>query len=91
MIAEKTAVRCCAELVQTKVDDELVMMDLATGDCYGISGAGIQIWGLLKSEPRVCDIVSQICSEYDVSEDRCFSDVQQFLEHLKELNLVEYQ
>jgi len=89
MIGDDEKIGRCAELIQTTVDDELVMMDVSSGDCYGISGVGTRIWQLLDSNPYVCDIVSKICTEYDVAEDRCRRDVLEFLEHLKELKLVE--
>jgi len=90
MTADMAKITPCAELIQTSVDNELVMMDVSSGDCFGISGVGTRIWEMLDGKQSLNDVVSKVCSEYDVSEDVCRRDVEEFIARLFELKLVKY-
>lgn len=90
MIADTAKVTRCAELIQTSVDNELVMMDVSSGDCFGISGVGTRIWEMLDGTRSLNDVVSEVCSEYDVSEEVCRQDVEEFIARLNELKLINY-
>ena len=67
-----------AEVMARQVGDETVILDLASGNYYGLDPVGARIWQLLgegKSLAQVCDTLT---AEYEVSR----ATAEQDLEHL---------
>ncbi|MFM2484968.1 lasso peptide biosynthesis PqqD family chaperone [Celerinatantimonas yamalensis] len=76
------------EQIFTKMDGETVMMDLESGNYYGIGGAGNQIWQLLAEPIRIRGLVVKLCDEYEIAHAQCQHDVIAFCQSLINNNLV---
>jgi len=77
------------EVFASQIDDEVVMMNIQSGKYYGMDAIGSRIWELINEKIQVQQVVDQLLEEYEVSEERCQSDVLEFLDELKENKLVE--
>jgi hypothetical protein len=88
-IDASTVVVVAPSQVSTEIDGETVVLELARGTYFGLSGVGASIWRLLQ-HPRTVDEISEaIVSEYDVELERCRSDVISLLTELERSGLVE--
>ena len=72
-----------------EVDDEIVMLDPASGKYFGLGDTGARIWELLARPHTVDELVTRLTAEYDVDDDTCRSHVTTFLETLGAAGLVD--
>ena len=50
--------------ISTSVGDEVVLMNLDRGRCYGLGPVGTDLWTKLEKPVRVADVVEQLSQEY---------------------------
>jgi hypothetical protein len=74
--------------LSTTLSGEVVILGLRDTIYYGLQEVGTRIWELLQTPHSVRQIVQQIISEYDVTEERAVADVCQLLGELCERGLV---
>ena len=75
-------------LVAARVDDDIIMMNVESGQYLSINSLGGRIWELLEGHVSIQQITETICDEYEVSEAVCRADVEAFLKQLLELGLA---
>lgn len=85
---KSTKIELATEIKVTELAGEKVMIDFATGKYFMIKGVGNDIWDMIQTQISVGEIVDKLLSEYDVTEEECYSSVCSFLERLNELNFV---
>ncbi|QYJ72812.1 PqqD family peptide modification chaperone [Shewanella sp. FJAT-51649] len=68
--------------------DELVMMDLSQGQYFGLNSLASQIWSLLVTPKSVDELVVELMSSFDVTEEVCRADTAHFLQQLVDKKLV---
>lgn len=76
------------DLISTDMDGETVMMSIERGEYYGIGGVGKRAWELLAQPIRLQDLCQTICSEFEVDESRCQSDMLAFVSDLLQNGIV---
>lgn len=79
------------DLVSAEMDGDLVMMSVANGAYYAISGVGPRIWELLEQPISIAEIVKVITHEFEVDAERAQADAMTFAEQLVEMKLVSLQ
>jgi Coenzyme PQQ synthesis protein D (PqqD) len=77
-----------ADILETDVDGELVMMSIERGNCYSLEGSGAAIWKLLSNPISGNDICTKLADVYDVAPSTCHADVQRFLQGLLQEGLI---
>ena len=75
-------------LIEAKIDNEIVALDVATGTCYGLNRVGARIWDLIRTPTRVGDICEQLLAEYMVEPDICGREVLDLVEELRREGLI---
>ena len=70
------------------VEDEMVLLDLESGQYFGLNEVGARIWSLFQEGLTGSAVLGALLQEYDVSEEQLSSDIQKFLDHLLSLRLV---
>jgi hypothetical protein len=88
-IGENTRVRGTRHVFAREFDGELVLLDLARGDYYGLDTIGARLWRGLMEGRTVADIATEIAPEYDVEPATLRSDLVELLRDLAEKGLVE--
>src|SRR5438105_13284189 len=76
------------EVMARQVGDETVLLDLASGNYFGLDAVGARIWQLLvegKAPPEVCDV---LLSEYEVPREALENDLARLLGELKAQGLI---
>jgi hypothetical protein len=87
-IGQHTKVKISRNLLETKIDDEIVALDVSRGLCYGLDPIGSKIWDMLAEETSAHEICSKLVREFEVSEADCLSDVCKLLNQLKDDDLI---
>lgn len=76
------------DCVETVVDEELVLMNVVSGVFYSLKDTGKRAWELLDDRHSFGALVGAMCSEYDVAEDVCRTELTALIGELQERNLV---
>jgi hypothetical protein len=64
------------------------MMSLSQGMYFGLEGAGPRIWSLLERPRSAAELAADLVGEFEVDEATCLRDVCEFLEALKDAQLI---
>ena len=75
-------------VLSATVDEEVAMLDIDRGMCFGMNKVASRIWDLAQDPTRVSDICVKLCAEYEVSQAECERDVLDLLEALRAEGLI---
>lgn len=78
-----------AKLLETRVDNETIVMDPASGMIYAMAATGQAIWDQLAEPRRLPDLVGSLVERFDVDEDVCAREVGRFVDDLRKLGFVD--
>ncbi len=70
------------------VDDEIVILDVGSGQFYGINDVGAFIWELLESEVTIEELVDAVATKYSISSDTARADIDELVQQLVDSDLV---
>lgn len=76
------------DLIATDMDGDTVMMNIANGKYYGISGVGSRVWELLAKPITISEMVSTICMEFEVEKSTCKADIERFIDEMHAFGLI---
>ena len=75
-------------LIEAGVGDDLVALEVRTGDCFGFNEVAAAVWRSL-SEPKSFErLRRELMSDYEVSPEECSARLQELLDDLVEKRLV---
>jgi hypothetical protein len=83
------AIRIKKDVVFRDLEGEMVLLNLATGVYFGLDPVGTRIWGLIDGRRSAAAIVEALTAEYEVDPQTCETDLDRFLESLRDNELVE--
>ena len=75
-------------LMTADMNGSAVMMDIMSGMYYNLGEVGGRIWEMLEEPMTLGNLVQKLTAEYDVSAERCRSDMLPFLNTLIERGLL---
>jgi len=75
-------------LLSSPLADEVVMMNVLTGDYLGLNGVATFIWNLLAKPISGNDICQSLLGEYEIDEATCKAKTTEFLAKLEKDNLI---
>ena len=78
-------------IVQSKIDDETVMMDAASGFYFGLNSVASVVWELLKEDRTLDQLVEKLMLEYAVSREQCIEETTQLLQQMLAHKVIEFQ
>lgn len=76
-------------VVSKQLDDEMVILDLATETYFGLNDMGTAIWRSLTAGNSIEQAYELLLAEYDVEPETLHNDLQTLLQQLIEQGLVE--
>jgi len=76
------------QVMSRLVEDETVLLDLASGLYFGLDGVGKRIWESVSAGDSLEETVAVISAEYDVGEAQAEADVIAFTSELVERDLL---
>lgn len=79
------------DILESKIDDELVMMSINNGAYYAMSKVGCAIWNFLKLNEStvVLDLCDYLLTRFEVSRETCEAETITFLEGLLDNQLIQ--
>ena len=89
MMLENLAIAVPQRVLFQTVDEGVVLLDIESGDYYGLNEVGSRIWTLLQEEKSPIEVLSALRSEYGVPDEALRSDIQRFLQHLQTNGLIQ--
>lgn len=76
-------------VVARKVGDEMVLLDLETGQYFGLDTVGARVWELLEQEPQtIAAICATVYAEYEAPISQIEADLSALAGQLAEKKLV---
>ncbi|MDR2037957.1 MAG: lasso peptide biosynthesis PqqD family chaperone [Bacteroidales bacterium] len=76
------------EMVFSRIDEEVVMMSIETGEYYGLNPVATRIWELLENPLTFDTLIDALLQEFDIDRDTCCEEVESFLKKLQEKRLI---
>ncbi len=76
------------QVVQSKIDDEVVMMDIESGFYFGLNSVASIIWELLKDAKTVDELADYLITEYDVSREQCLEETDILIKKMLDLKVI---
>lgn len=77
--------------VDAEIDNEVVLMNIDTGVCYGLNRVGSRIWSELTVPIRIGDLCTKLLNEFEVDSTTCEREVLDLLQHLRVEGLIAVQ
>jgi hypothetical protein len=75
-------------IVQSKIGEEVVMLDMESGFYFGLNSVASVIWGMLAEEIGFEQLIDQLMAQFEVERSLCESDTQELLEEMLEKNII---
>jgi hypothetical protein len=89
MINSSARLRISDNVIGTRVEDEVVLLNFEAGKYFGLKGVAARMWELLEGGTTLDAIVGALMDEFDVpSEAVARADVCKTLERLLQENLI---
>jgi len=76
------------DVVWRELDGEIVVLNLATGNYYGLEGAANDMWRLLSEHGSTEKVVETMARDYDVDAARLTADLDALVQELARRSLV---
>jgi Coenzyme PQQ synthesis protein D (PqqD). len=76
------------QIINSELEDNLVMMHIDKGKYYGLNQIGKRIWELLDKPKDAEEITSILLKEFNVSQERCMSDVESFMQQALKCDII---
>lgn len=80
--------RRAVDLLEADINDELVGLDPARGNCFGLNAVAKDIWRSLERPQSFDELRAVLLGEYDVSEEQCTAELQEFLREMAAKGLI---
>jgi hypothetical protein len=87
--ARAEALRIPANVIAREVDGETVIVDLTSGNCFGLDRVGTRVWQLVGERGSVDQVLDAMLAEFDVDEERLRRDLDELLAELRSRGLLE--
>jgi hypothetical protein len=75
-------------VVQSKIGEEVVMLDMDSGFYFGLNSVASVIWGLMVNEISFEGLIDQLMAQFEVERSLCEADTQELLDQLLEKNII---
>lgn len=70
------------EVIEADIDGDKVMMDIESGNYYGLDPVASRIWEILATPMTANQVAAQLTQEFDVSLEQCKTDILPFIEDM---------
>ena len=88
-IMKDSIISATKEQVSCDLAGDTAILDLKSGQYYGLNPVGARIWNLIQEPKTVADVLRVIVDEYDVEASSCERDLVKLIEELQGKGLVE--
>lgn len=75
--------------VETDIDDEVVVMDLSSGNFFSLKDTALEIWRLIDGTRDRASITAALAAAYTVPDSEITEDIGAFLDQALAAGLIE--
>jgi hypothetical protein len=83
------AVEISDNVLFQQIDQEMVLLDLESGEYYGLNEVGARIWTLLLEGKSLAQVLDTMVEEFEVTPEHLRGDIQRFLILMRDRGLIE--
>jgi len=76
------------KVIQSKIGEEVVMLDMDSGFYFGLNSVASIIWGKLEKPISLEEVINELLEEYNIDRQTCEYDTRLFLDQLFEKNII---
>jgi hypothetical protein len=76
------------KVIQSKIGDEVVMLDMDSGFYFGLNSVASIIWGKLEKPISLEEVINELLDEYNIDRDTCENDTMAFWLQLLDKNII---
>lgn len=87
-ITEDATIKRSDDLAVTEVEGETVILDVASGQYFGLNPVGTHVFDLLDSPRSVGELIDTIQAMYDAPPDRVRADLITFIDTMVDHKLI---
>ena len=84
----ESVIRRNADILETRVDEEVILMHPASGAIFSLKTTSIAIWEALDGVRTVDQVIDAMAAEYAVARAVCAPEVIAFLDQLAAKDLI---
>lgn len=77
-----------AEIIQSKIGEEVVMLDMESGFYFGLNSVASVIWGMMEEGIEFYVLVEKLMEQFEVDRAICESDTKELIEQLLEKKII---
>jgi hypothetical protein len=88
-LTSDSIVRTAGDAVSCELDGEMAILNVRSGDYYGLDEVGAFVWRIISRPHTVAEIIKTITLEYEVDAAQCESDLIDLIGKLATHGLVE--
>ncbi|WP_372095087.1 PqqD family protein [Tistrella mobilis] len=89
LITFTTEIRRNKDIIQTYVEDNLLLMNIISGKYFEFDCISAEIWEQISNEITVSDLITELTTRYEENASHLQDDVLEFLGFLAENGLIE--
>jgi hypothetical protein len=76
------------EVIQSRIGDEIVMLDVESGFYFGLNSIASVIWDMMKEKVDLDTLVVALMQKFDVDKSTCVSDTLELLGQMAEKKII---
>ena len=88
MISEESIIQRSEKLLESRVENEAVILGMESGLYIGLNQIGTEIWARLDHPVKVGRLIRDICTEFDADRITIKAEVLEFLNALSAKSLI---
>ena len=77
-----------AEIIQSKIGEEVVMLDMESGFYFGLNSVASVIWGMMEGGIEFPILVEKLMEQFEVDRELCESDTKELIDQLLEKKII---
>jgi PqqD family protein of HPr-rel-A system len=82
--------KATSRFAETRLDDEVVLMNSQSGEFFALKGTGLAIWNLIDGTRDTATICAELTEAFDVDAAQCQADVAEFIARMAKAGFVEH-
>src|SRR5262245_11503610 len=88
-ISMNSIITATRDQVSCDLAGETAILDLKSGQYYGLNAVGARIWDLVQEPKSIADVMRVILAEYEVEAESCERDISALIEDLHAKGLID--
>ncbi|HVK40485.1 MAG TPA: PqqD family protein [Candidatus Kapabacteria bacterium] len=90
MLSSHTSITAARETVFSDLGGEVAILDLRSGEYYGLNSVGALVWQILQAPRTLAELCREVEAAFEVDTERCMRDMVVLVGELRDRGLVEF-